>query len=411
MTQPARWPLHPQPGPLESLSSWLERTARPYQVTARDLLTRCLGRNGAEVPEVIDWDPPPWVLDALAERTGASLVQLKAMTLAGQVPWLMDAFPMRSQDAQETFDTYVRQNSVILAPGEAGPRQMNRRARGTRWAGPWRTTRPDVPRTCPVCAGEPDPRRALAWDLPLTAGCHEHGCELRNVREIALAAALGEKPPPVPVPEPLAALDRRNYQALASGRVALPGREVHAGVWFRLLRSLLDEVSIADSHLTSRSRSDLEHVWRETDRPRRGGLTVWRPYEEMDWPMQEAMLHAAAVALQMAADGLITPRGVLGSAVRPAPRVHVYDGDQPHRDQPRPDEPHRDAWAELMEEVAAAVDRSRTDPGTARQFLAMLTIGCRTLDSFEEQRSYLFGIGIPAEFLPPAREFGRTDLA
>jgi hypothetical protein len=42
----------------------------------------------------------------------------------------------------------------------------------------------------------------------------------------------------------------------------------------------------------------------------------------------------------------------------------------------------------------------------------MLTIGCRTLDSFEEQRSYLFNIGIPAAaFLPAARDLGRGDLA
>jgi hypothetical protein len=32
------------------------------------------------------------------------------------------------------------------------------------------------------------------------------------------------------------------------------------------------------------------------------------------------------------------------------------------------------------------------------------------LGSFEEQCSYLFGIGIPAAFLPSTREFGRTDL-
>ncbi len=47
---------------------------------------------------------------------------------------------------------------------------------------------------------------------------------------------------------------------------------------------------------------------------------------------------------------------------------------------------------------------------TARQLLAMLTIGCRTLDRFEDERAYLFGIGIPAGFLPSARELGRSDL-
>jgi len=96
-----------------------------------------------------------------------------------------------------------------------------------------------------------------------------------------------------------------------------------------LLRSLLDEVSLALSTRSASARSTLERIWQGTGRPERGGLNVWRPYEQMDWPMQEAMLHAAATALQLAADGLITARGALGSALRPAAHRHVYDGDQP----------------------------------------------------------------------------------
>ncbi|MGH3821653.1 MAG: hypothetical protein ACRDRA_02225 [Pseudonocardiaceae bacterium] len=38
-------------------------------------------------------------------------------------------------------------------------------------------------------------------------------------------------------------------------------------------------------------------------------------------------------------------------------------------------------------------------------------LACRTLARFEEERAYLFSIGIPAEFLPSARELGRPDLA
>jgi hypothetical protein len=41
----------------------------------------------------------------------------------------------------------------------------------------------------------------------------------------------------------------------------------------------------------------------------------------------------------------------------------------------------------------------------------MLTFGCSSLARFEEERAYLSGIGIPAGFLPSARELGRTDLA
>lgn len=53
---------------------------------------------------------------------------------------------------------------------------------------------------------------------------------------------------------------------------------------------------------------------------------------------------------------------------------------------------------------------ARTDRDTAWQLLALLTVGCRTLDRFEEERAFLFGIGIPARFLSSARELGCTDL-
>jgi hypothetical protein len=70
-----------------------------------------------------------------------------------------------------------------------------------------------------------------------------------------------------------------------------------------------------------------------------------------------------------------------------------------------------DAAAEAMAEVEATITLARTHRDTARQVLALLTIGCRTLGRFEEERAYLFGIGIPADFLLRARELGRADLA
>lgn len=99
------------------------------------------------------------MLAALAERTGTDLAQLQAMTLAGWVPWLLDTLHTSQWEAQETFDTYVRQDSVLLAPGEAGRNQVQVSGRRS-WAGPWRAARP-VTRLCPACAAEPDPRRAL----------------------------------------------------------------------------------------------------------------------------------------------------------------------------------------------------------------------------------------------------------
>ena len=60
--------------------------------------------------------------------------------------------------------------------------------------------------------------------------------------------------------------------------------------------------------------------------------------------------------------------------------------------------------------MEAALALAPTDRDAARQLLNLLTLGCRTLDRFEEERSFLFGVGIPAEFLPSARDLACADL-
>jgi len=375
-----------------------------YNLSVKDLLTHNLGLVDLTVPADLDHDPPAVMLAALAERTGVEPAQLKAMTLAGWVPWLFDTLWMRQHDAQASFDIYVRGNSVLLAPGEAGTNQVSR---WRTWGGPWFPVR-WLNRVCPACAADPNRGKALVWRLPLMIGCVEHRCRLEDTPDITLSVALdGERPQPTPVDEPLATLDRYTHEALTTGQVPLPGRTVHVGVWFRLLRSLLDEVSLALTTRSTHGRATLEQIWQATSRPERAGLTSWRPYEQLDWTMQEAMLHAAATALQLVASGRITARGTLGSALKPAPYRHVYDGDQPS---PHGPSPHHNAWQEAMAEVEAAITLARTDRDTARQLLALLTIGCRTLDRFEEERAYLFDIGIPATSFPaPATSAASTS--
>jgi len=231
-------------------------------------------------------------------------------------PWLFDTLYVRDWDEQTLFDTYVRDNSVLLAPGEAGRHQVGR---FKRWVGPWLPVPNGWPRrVCPVCAADPDRGASLMWKLPLMAGCVDHGCWLEDVQDVEVPLALNGHPPAArPVDEPLATLDRYTHDALATGRVELPGRSAHAGVWFRLLRSLLDEVSLATSTVSKQGRTTLEQVWEGTGRPDRGGLTVWKPYEQLDRDTQETMLYAAAVVLHLAADRRITTRGLLASVIQP----------------------------------------------------------------------------------------------
>ncbi|MFC5200146.1 TniQ family protein [Streptomyces kaempferi] len=123
---------------------------------------------------------------------------------------------------------------------------------------------------------------------------------------------------------------------------------------------------------------------------------------DLDYDPTMTMLHAAGTALRLVADGTIIAFGRLASTMGPEHR-HIYDRDRPA--------PHRGSWQEVMAEMDAALTLARTDRDSARQLLILLTLGCRTLDWFEEERAFLFGVGVPAEFLPGAHDLGRTDLA
>jgi hypothetical protein len=75
------WPLHPQPLPGETLSSWLARTSALYSsITAADLLDG-LGLDTSGVD--LDRHTPEPVLSALAQRSTCTAERLREMTLAG----------------------------------------------------------------------------------------------------------------------------------------------------------------------------------------------------------------------------------------------------------------------------------------------------------------------------------------
>ncbi|WP_265584290.1 hypothetical protein [Streptomyces acidicola] len=82
-------------------------------------------------------------------------------------------------------------------------------------------------------------------------------------------------------------------------------------------------------------------------------LGVWRPFEQLKDEVREAMWDAAATALQMAADGLITARGRLSSALQAPLHDYVYDGDEPS--------PHRNAWQDFTAAFEEALTIARTD--------------------------------------------------
>jgi TniQ len=114
-----RWPLHPPPSAGEALTSWAGRLAALYGMTPGYLLRYCLGEASALLDDPraddLDFDPPAGILQALAERTGTDPGVARLTTVAGWVPWLADT--LDPCDGEEAFDTYVRQDSVLLGPG------------------------------------------------------------------------------------------------------------------------------------------------------------------------------------------------------------------------------------------------------------------------------------------------------
>ena len=61
-------------------------------------------------------------------------------------------------------------------------------------------------------------------------------------------------------------------------------------------------------------------------------------------------------------------------------------------------------------ELDAMIGQARTDPASARQILAMLTVGCHALADFRRERQFLISLGISAQLLPDHSTPGRTDL-
>lgn len=363
MTGAARWPLHPQPGAGEALSSWLIRVAGAYGMTPGQLVRHNLGPASFELgdqnPSDLDMEPPPGMLEALQERTGVPRDQLARMTIAGWVPWLLDTLDPTQGTA--AFDTYVQQ-CFAHADGETAV-------------------------------------FTLASRIPLTIGCPKHGYRLE-----AMFGSLGtfiawenEDMVPTPTDPRVTAMDRRTHEGLASGTVSLPGRPVHVGVWLRLLRTLLEEVNTPTSTVRPSYRSNLHQVWQAIGRPPRAGQIRWRPYECLDWPTQQAMLHAAAAAIDLIETGRIPAAGTLAPLLH-AQQHAVYDGDPPHHwIDPAP---ATTVWQAAMTSIRDVIGIARHDAGTARQLLALLTCYTPNELAYSRIRGDLIETGIPSEFLP-----------
>lgn len=389
-----RWPVHPAPQPGEALSSWLWRLARALDV---DLAALCADAGWHRVDGTdVDRTPPAALVRGLAARTSVDSATITAMSIAGYCPWLTDAPGPTGTDG---FNIYTRQLSVLIAPG-----RRRRRA-----APSWRAWLPPAParpwRVCPSCvtrsagAGERQPYQ-LWWSVPLLRSCPEHQC-LLTVHDLApgfypdrLLAA------PRSAPATVQTMDAYTAQALGYGHVDLPRRRVHAGIWFRLLRTILDELGATTAECGPATAA-LQEIWRQAGYRWRGGHTYWHPYETLPISSQHAYLDAAATAIGGLERDWVTGAGEHADLFRPEPYVPVPGYPAPP-ESPAPVRPSLEAsMGSIMEQLRICVDLARNDPNEAKQFYNAVTLGLDTPAIRQRFRASFTELGIPVDFLPP----------
>ena len=378
-----RWPLHPVPKEGEALSSWLHRVAACYQMDVRDLLEHDLGHGQADD---LDTMPPMSLLTVLSQRSGIELDRLRCLSFAGWVPWLLDSLDDLVPSALET---YAFQLSVLLP----------KRGRKTRSITRWRAWLPSqaIRRACPLCLNDPaDQAILLAWKLPLMLSCPLHGCWLESYWGMPGRFFGWENADAAPrtASDAIAAMDRRTWQALTTGYVELPRRRIHAGLWFRLLRSLLDELNTPLSQCGAYG-GYIRHVWEDCGHPPRAGQSLWRPHEILDPAVQLQMLEAAATAIDQIESKVLSPRGEQAELFLLEPQTGLTNGLSANERMAE----SVNYWQEAVKAINEAVAEARYNPEMARSLFTLASCGRRDPESLEHLRVTFAKEGIPPEFL------------
>jgi hypothetical protein len=368
----------------ESLSSWLGRIAARYGMTVAELLSNHdLGYPGLPAAE-LDVDPPAALLDALATRTGFPVQEIRALSLVSWVPLLLDG----RDPVPGSFPSYVGEWSVLLPLTVHPPRDP------AGWR-PWLRPEPlpHVP-ACRTCLGEGvEPFVRLHWQLPLMASCPIHGLMLEPAVVVPGVWVEWERDAGEEAPTVIRRMDARTWDALTSGGVDLPRRRVHAAIWFRLLRTLLDELNRPLRSMGS-ARGFLAAIWDRAGGELRAGQGHWRPFEVLSEPVQRTFLQAAATAMAMIEADEIQPCGILAGLFRPQV---IAAGDLPSQSPPRFG--HETASSEfrfnechrLANELIVL---ARRDPAPARELRDLLRFGRRDPRSLAGVDALLSELGV-----------------
>ncbi|WP_315771892.1 TniQ family protein [Rhodococcoides kroppenstedtii] len=387
------WPLHPPPRPQEALTSWMRRTCTYYGLARPADLLPGFEISGLDMDRYV---PEP-LLAHLAAHSTVPVPRLRSMTLSGWIPWLLDD----TDPARCDFDTYVHQFSVLLPADLATHDRLCRTPAGGTWL-PWVSEQRT--RACPVCVDElectADIGVTLVHQLSLLTSCPAHGCRLEFCTVLPGRAVLwdrtasDERLRPIPVSQEVARLDRRSARALTSGWVQLDRDRVHAAVWFRVLRSVVDDVCTPLCR-SGRWSTVLSAIWNSTGHPRPPQASRM-VFEHLRWTERERVVAAAASAISAIERGDLPAGGAHARLLAPIPDEPVDPGTAPTRSC-FPAREHS-AWDGVQDAIDAAVEVARSDIAAAASLFAFLRTGCHTPEGAARLQQVFADLGIR---LPP----------
>lgn len=189
-------------------------------------------------------------------------------------------------------------------------------------------------------------------------------------------------------------MDRRTWQAFTIGYVELPRRRVHAGLWFRMLRTLLDELNTPIS-LCGSYGGTIRYVWERCGHPLHAGQSQWHPYEILSSPVQLQMLEATATAIQLIESQILNPGGELYGLLQPEPKSEFTNGLQADAEKKEP----VNYWQEAIKAIKEAFLEARHNPEMARSLFRLASYGQHDPASLEQLRAMFAEEQIPPEFL------------
>jgi hypothetical protein len=160
------------------------------------------------------------------------------------------------------------------------------------------------------------------WLLPLTLSCPFHKCLLEIRAKPVIYFADWERKPPIPklACAKVLEMDTRTWQAMAGQFVDLQGRRIHAETWFRLVRTIIDELEATITECGTVARL-ISGIWKEAGHPARVGPLSWQPHEGYSIYIQLRALETTAIAIHLLESGAFTGRGHDATFFLPVPGV------------------------------------------------------------------------------------------